>query len=173
MNKLLSLALVTLLAGASTLVEAAPRDGGWRDGYARHGQHDRGRHHDGRRHYRDDRRWSDRRHHDRRDHRRHDRRHYGHHAPHRPPLHVPHYRPPHHTYRAPRYVRPHGYHPYRWASGHYLPRAYYGPSYYVDYRPYRLAPPPYGHRWVRVDGDVFLVALASGLIADAMYGIFH
>lgn len=76
-------------------------------------------------------------------------------------------------YRVPAYARPHGYYPYRWASGHYLPRAYYGPSYYVDYRPYRLAPPPYGHRWVRVDGDVFLVAVASGLIADAVYGIFH
>lgn len=76
-------------------------------------------------------------------------------------------------YRAPHYVRPYGYHPYRWAAGHHLPRPYYGSSYYVDYRPYRLAPPPYGHHWVRVDNDVFLVALASGLIADAVYGIFH
>ncbi len=184
MNKLLSLALVTLLAGTSTLVEAAPRDGGWRDGHARHGQHDRG-HHNGGRHgqrdhghrnynrhgYRgDDRRWNDRRHDDRRY-----SRHDGHHG-HRPPVHVPHYGHRHghrHAYNVPRYVRPHGYRPYRWSSGHYLPSAYYGPSYYVDYRPYRLAPPPYGHRWVRIDGDVFLVAVATGLIADAVYGIFH
>jgi Ni/Co efflux regulator RcnB len=78
------------------------------------------------------------------------------------------------VYPAPAYyVRPRGYRAHRWAHGHYLPRAYYGPSYYVDYRPYQLAPPPYGHRWVRVDNDVLLVALTTGLVADAVYGLFH
>lgn len=77
-------------------------------------------------------------------------------------------------YRAPaRYVYPRGYSSYRWSTGHRLPRAYYGPSYYVDYRPYGLAPPPYGYRYVRVDNDVVLVALATGLISNVIHDLFY
>ena len=43
----------------------------------------------------------------------------------------------------------------------------------MDYRPYRLAPPPYGHHWVRVDNDVLLVALSTGLVVDSIYGLFY
>lgn len=76
-------------------------------------------------------------------------------------------------YRAPRnYYRPHGYYAYNWHVGHYLPRAWYGSSYYVDYDDYGLDAPPYGYRWVRVDHDVFLVALAGGLIADILYDFY-
>lgn len=32
----------------------------------------------------------------------------------------------------------------------------------------RFGPPPYGHRYVRVDGDVLLIAIATGLIVDAL-----
>jgi Ni/Co efflux regulator RcnB len=77
-------------------------------------------------------------------------------------------------YRAPaRYVYPRGYYDYRWSVGHRLPSSYYGRSYYIDHRAYRLDPPPYGYRWVRVDNDVFLVALASGLISHAIHDLFY
>ena len=41
--------------------------------------------------------------------------------------------------------------------------------YVDDYRHYDLAPPPYGHRWVRSpDGRYVLIAVASGIIADIL-----
>lgn len=81
---------------------------------------------------------------------------------------------PQYRYRAPaRYVYPSGYRPYRWSVGHRLPPAYYHRNYYVDYNSYRLPPPPYGYHWVRVDRDVVLVALATGLIRDVLYGIYY
>lgn len=77
-------------------------------------------------------------------------------------------------YRAPSYYsRPYGYYSRSWQVGYTLPRSYYGSSYYVDYRPYGLAPPPYGYRWIRVDNDVFLVAIASGLIADIVSDFYY
>lgn len=72
-----------------------------------------------------------------------------------------------------RYVYPPGYRAYRWQVGHRLPPAYYGRPYYVDYRYYRLPPPPYGHHWVRVDRDVVLVALATGLVLDVFYDLYY
>lgn len=81
---------------------------------------------------------------------------------------------PQYRYRAPvRYVYPPGYRSYHWRVGHRLPPSYYHRHYYVDYRPYRLPPPPYGYHWVRVDRDVVLVALATGVILDAIYGIYY
>lgn len=81
---------------------------------------------------------------------------------------------PQYRYRAPvRYVYPPGYRSYHWRVGHRLPPAYYGRPYWVDYRPYRLPPPPYGYGWVRVDQDVVLVALATGLILDVLYGVYY
>lgn len=77
-------------------------------------------------------------------------------------------------YRAPhRYAYPRGYDARSWSIGHRLPPAYYGPSYYVDYRPYGLAPPPFGYRWVRIDNDVVLVAIATGLIADIVDDLYY
>lgn len=165
MNKLLNLSLVALLASAAATVDAAPRGDDWRDGRGRHGHHQRdygqhgGRSHSYRNNYKHGRRYDEHRHW-----RRHDRAHY---RPHRH-RHRHYYRYPAPAY----YVRPHGYRFYRWTVGHYLPRHYYGPTYYVDYRPYRLAAPSYGHHWVRVHNDVFLVALATGLIVDSVYGLF-
>jgi Ni/Co efflux regulator RcnB len=128
-----------------------------------------------RRDYRDDRRdvrydrRDDRR--DWRDDRRHDYRHYargndrrwnGYHW-------YPQYR-----YRAPvRYVYPRGYRAQQWRVGYRLPPAYYHRNYYVDYRSYYLPPPPYGYHWVRVDRDVVLVSIASGLIRDILYGLYY
>lgn len=81
---------------------------------------------------------------------------------------------PQYRYRAPvRYVYPPGYRQYHWRVGHRLPHGYYGRPYYVDYNYYRLPPPPYGYGWVRVDRDVVLVALATGLIIDVLYGLYY
>lgn len=60
-----------------------------------------------------------------------------------------------------------------WTVGSRLPSAYYGPNYVVDYRRYRLPPPPSGFRWVRVENDVYLVHSASGLVRDALYQLFY
>ena len=35
-----------------------------------------------------------------------------------------------------------------------------------DYRGYRLAPPPYGYRWVRNDSNFLLVSIGDGVILD-------
>jgi Ni/Co efflux regulator RcnB len=101
---------------------------------------------------------------DRRDYRR-DERHYDRYAAFR-----------HHDgrrYDYGRYVRPSGYHYRSWGYGQRLPPAYYGRRYIVnDYYSYRLGPPPRGYHWVRVDNDVVLAAIASGLVVEAVYGIF-
>jgi len=73
-----------------------------------------------------------------------------------------------------RYVRPSGYYYRSWRYGDRLPYAYYGPRYVVsDYYSYRLRPPPLGYHWVRVDHDVVLAAIASGIVVSAVFGIFH
>ena len=82
----------------------------------------------------------------------------------------------------PRYVPSYGYSSYAgpgwraphyhvWGRGSYLPRAYFEPRYYVtDYAYFGLAPPPIGYTWVRVNGDFLLAALATGFVADALFG---
>ncbi|KQZ59671.1 hypothetical protein ASD53_05555 [Lysobacter sp. Root559] len=47
---------------------------------------------------------------------------------------------------------------------------YMQPRYYIDdYPRYHLAPPPRGHRWVRMDdGRMILIAVATGIIADVL-----
>jgi Ni/Co efflux regulator RcnB len=54
---------------------------------------------------------------------------------------------------------------HHWRRGERLPDEYRHGG-YVDWRAYNLQPPPAGYQWVNVDGDLVLVALASGLIAD-------
>jgi Ni/Co efflux regulator RcnB len=72
------------------------------------------------------------------------------------------------------YVRPSGYHYRSWRYGDYLPRSYYSRRYVVnDYYAYRLRPPPRGYHYVRVDHDVVLAAIASGIVVSAIYGIFY
>lgn len=63
-----------------------------------------------------------------------------------------------------RYYSDRGYygHPH-WQRGY----RYDGPMYIVnDYRAYRLAPPPYGYRWVRNDGNYLLVSIGDNMILD-------
>ena len=77
-------------------------------------------------------------------------------------------------YYAPtRYVAPYGYRYQTYDVGSYLPMGYYGSSYYIDYRPYGLTPPPYGYRWVRVGGDVYLVQTRTGLIMESVMSLFR
>ncbi len=118
--------------------------------------------------------------HDRYDHRRNDYRHDHRHRSHVRIWHSPDWR--HgwhhgwngHRYRAhARYYYPSGYAARSWRIGYQLPLAFLIASYYVDYRPYGLAPPPYGTRWVRVDRDLLLVDVDDGEIVDILYGFFY
>lgn len=63
-----------------------------------------------------------------------------------------------------------GWYKHGYRRGERVPVVYLQPRYYVnDWRAYRLAPPPRGYRWVRpVDGHFLLVAIATGVIADAL-----
>ena len=132
----------------------------------RHGERD-WNHRDGRNDRRDhDRRDRDRRGYDHRDFDRHhfDRRHgrdYRHYHP----------RP---RYHSDRYYRPRGYTYRSWRRGDRLPSAYYAPRYVVhDYHHYRLNQPPRGYHWVRVDNDVVLAAIAGGIVAEVVTGLFY
>ena len=78
------------------------------------------------------------------------------------------------SYTAPsRYVTPYGYRYSTYRVGSYLPRGYYGSSYYIDYRPYGLSAPPYGYNWVRVGNDVYMVRSNNGLISEVVYSLFR
>lgn len=160
-----ALAFSTLL-GSVAMADSDDRGRGHherRDSDRRHNHRDddrddhrrdyRGERHDDRRW--DNRHWDDRRHYDRSDRYRHD-----------------HYR--YDRYRAARYYRPHGYRPYAWYSGARLPAAYYAPRYVVhDYGAYRLRHPPRGYHWVRVDNDVLLAAIATGVVVQVVNGLFY
>jgi Ni/Co efflux regulator RcnB len=79
------------------------------------------------------------------------------------------------SYSSPsRYAYPYGYtYGTTYSVGSYLPRGYYGSSYYIDYRPYGLSAPPYGYQWVRVGNDVYMVRTSNGLINEIVYSLFH
>ena len=55
-----------------------------------------------------------------------------------------------------------------YGKGEVLPRTYIAPTYYVEPVRYHLPPPPYGSRWVVVDGDAYLVRTETGLIMDVV-----
>jgi|GEM_PF-2062978 len=71
------------------------------------------------------------------------------------------------------YAHPHGYESRRWHGGDHLPDAYRRHQYYVDYRQYHLSPPPRGYQWIRVDNDVVLTAIATGVIASVIQGLYY
>ena len=77
----------------------------------------------------------------------------------------PHYNQPRYVYQQPNYRAAH-----RFYRGGYLPYEYRQHGYYVNnWQAYpALYAPPYGHQWVNVDGEFLLVALATGLIANAL-----
>jgi len=73
-----------------------------------------------------------------------------------------------------RYVAPRGYYVRSWRHGDRLPRHYYETRYIVnDYGRYHLHTPPRGHHWVRVNNDVILAAVASGLVVSVVNGLFY
>jgi Ni/Co efflux regulator RcnB len=77
-------------------------------------------------------------------------------------------------FSAGRYDRPFGYREYAWHRGARLPAAYYAPRYVVrDYGAYHLRRPPGGYHWIRVDSDVVLAAVASGLVVEVVSGLFY
>ena len=77
-------------------------------------------------------------------------------------------------YRSPyRYYYPSGYRYRSWRIGYELPLAFLIADYFLDYRPYGLAPPPYGCRWLRVGDDVMLVDMRSGVIVDILYNFYY
>jgi len=76
-------------------------------------------------------------------------------------------------YSGGRYVHPRGYQARDWRRGERLPAAYRGQAYAVDYRTYRLAAPPRGYEYRRVGNDVVLTAIATGIIASVLFGMFY
>ncbi len=76
-------------------------------------------------------------------------------------------------FKADRYKAPRGYSARRWGRGERLPQAYRGRNYVVDHRRYGLAAPPRGYEYVRVDNDVILTAVATGVIASVVAGLFN
>lgn len=61
--------------------------------------------------------------------------------------------------------------PRLWSRGRVLPRTV---IYYDVPAPllYELPPPPHGQRYVRVAGDILLIAVGTGLVIDAIQDIF-
>jgi Ni/Co efflux regulator RcnB len=79
-----------------------------------------------------------------------------------------------HRYDRGRYIVPRGYYVRSWRHGDYLPRSYCETRYVVsDYGRYHLYAPPRGHHWVRVNNDVVLAAVASGLVVSVVNGLFY
>ena len=73
-----------------------------------------------------------------------------------------------------RYRRPHGYYAHDWRRGDRLPLAWRGPGYVIpNYGYYRLRPPPPGYYWVRVDNNAVLAAVATGVVVDVAFNLFH
>ncbi len=85
--------------------------------------------------------------------------------------------PPRVAYRhAPRfevYQPPRGYVVHSWREGERLPVAYYQPRYVIgDYRDCGLREPPRGYHWVRVNNDVVLAAVTTGVVLDVAFHLF-
>lgn len=76
-------------------------------------------------------------------------------------------------FKASAYRGPKGYHGQRFHRGERLAPAYRGAAYRVDYRRYNLAPPPRGYEYVRVNNDVVLTAIATGVITSVLMDMFN
>ena len=59
----------------------------------------------------------------------------------------------------------------RWSRGHRITAAERRRfSDVLDYRRYRLSPPPRGYRWVKADNDFLLIGITSGIISSIIAG---
>jgi Ni/Co efflux regulator RcnB len=76
-------------------------------------------------------------------------------------------------YNAGAYQRPYGYQQRHWQAGYTLPPSYRHSRYAVDHRRYGLQAPPRGYQYSRVDNDVVLTAVATGLITSVIVGLFQ
>lgn len=76
-------------------------------------------------------------------------------------------------YKAKAYRGPKGYYGQRYHRGERLDAVYLRPVYRVDYRRYRLAPPPRGYEYIRVNNDVMLTAMATGVITAVLIDTFN
>lgn len=76
-------------------------------------------------------------------------------------------------YNAGRYQAPRGYQARQWHRGDRLPAAYRSRAYTVDYRAYGLRAPPRGYQYVRVNNDVVMTAVATGLITSVIVSLFQ
>jgi Ni/Co efflux regulator RcnB len=161
---------VSMLMGtAATAYADNNRD---RGRYERH-HDDHGKDRRDYRDHRDDRRDWDRRAHDRREWNRHDHdRRYDRRDAYRAGY--LNGRVDQHRYDRGRYIAPRGYYVRSWRHGDHLPRSYYQTRYIVnDYGRYHLHAPPRGHHWVRVNDDVVLAAVTSGLVVSVVSGLFY
>jgi Ni/Co efflux regulator RcnB len=71
------------------------------------------------------------------------------------------------------YDRRPDYRHHKWRRGDRLPRAYYSRPYVIaNYGHYHLRRPPRGCHYVRVNNDVVLAAVATGVILDVFYNHF-
>lgn len=141
----LAVLLLSVLGASAAMADSRHDRDGRHDDRGRHERHDRHDWND--RHDRHDRnRGWDRNRHDYRDN---DRRY-------------------HHGYdRRPDYRH------HKWRRGERLPRAYYSRPYVIaNYGHYHLRRPPRGCHYVRVNNDVVLAAIATGVILDVFYNHF-
>jgi Ni/Co efflux regulator RcnB len=76
-------------------------------------------------------------------------------------------------YKANRYQPPRGYQARQWRRGDTLPASYRARAYVVDHRRYGLNAPPRGYEYVRVRDDVFLTAVATGVISAVTLQLFQ
>lgn len=64
---------------------------------------------------------------------------------------------------------PYGHQMQRYQRGQRIDRIYLNDRYYVnDWRARRLATPPSGQRWLNVNGEYLLVAIATGIITNVI-----
>jgi Ni/Co efflux regulator RcnB len=76
--------------------------------------------------------------------------------------------------RADPYRPPHGYRAHYWRRGDRLPASHYARPYVIrDYRGCHLNAPPRGHQWVRVNQDVVLAAVATGVVLEVLRNHFY
>lgn len=162
---------LALMLGLAATAQADSKDHDRRDrsSWSTHGKHDR----DWRDHGRHDRRADSRGHRDNHRDWRPDQRRDVHQHRYSDPRRYPYYRSQF-RYQVGHYYRPHGYRYYTWHRGDRLPVAYYAPRYVIrDYGAYHLHRPPHGYHWVRVDNDVVLAAIATGVVLQVVNHIFY
>lgn len=76
-------------------------------------------------------------------------------------------------YRGPVYAHPRGYGYQAWGVGYRVPPAYVSDRYWIGDPGYYRLPPPYrGTRWVRVGPDALLISLGSGVVVQAVRGLY-